>query len=78
MYDGDRKPRFIDIQTTGDKLNETERQTRILRNGHWTTRTFKHLLKIIKISHIPLYIYTHSVEVPSDLLKTLQSIENNL
>jgi hypothetical protein len=44
----------------------------------WTTRTFKHLLKIIKISHIPLYIYTHSVEVPSDLLKTLQSIENNL
>jgi hypothetical protein len=29
--------------------------------------TFKHLLKIIKISHIHLYIST-SVEVPSDLL----------
>jgi len=28
LYDGDRKSRFIDKQTTGDKLNETGRQTR--------------------------------------------------
>ena len=33
VYDGDRKSRFIDRQTTGDKLNETGRQTRKLRNG---------------------------------------------
>ena len=42
MYDGDRKSRFIDRQTTEvqfdrqtteDKLNETGRQTRKLQNG---------------------------------------------
>ena len=33
VYDGDRKSRFIDRQTTGDKLNETGRQMRKLRNG---------------------------------------------
>jgi hypothetical protein len=33
VYDGDRKLRFIDRQTTGDKLNETDRQMHKLRNG---------------------------------------------
>ena len=33
MYDGDRKSRFIDRQTIGDKLNETGRQMRKLQNG---------------------------------------------
>ena len=33
VYDGDRKLRFIDRQTTGDKLNETGRQTCKLQNG---------------------------------------------
>ena len=35
--------------------------------------TSKHLLKIIKISHIPL-----NISSSSDLLKQLQSLENNL
>ena len=42
-------------QTTGDKLNETGRQTHKLRNGQMLN---EHLLKIIKISHIPLNIST--------------------
>jgi hypothetical protein len=33
VYDGDRKSRFIDRKTTGDKLHETGSQTRKLRNG---------------------------------------------
>ena len=33
VYDEDRKSWFIDRQTTGDKLNETGRQTRKLQNG---------------------------------------------
>jgi hypothetical protein len=33
VYDGDQKSWFIDRQTTGDKLNETGRQTCKLRNG---------------------------------------------
>jgi hypothetical protein len=33
VYDGDKKSQFIDRKTMGDKLNETGRQTRKLRNG---------------------------------------------
>ena len=58
VYDGDQKSWFIDIQTTGDNLNETGRQMRKLRNGQMGNTNIKHLLKMIKISHIPLNIST--------------------